>query len=262
MPKPWWRRTGLAASLALGGLIVLVVVAGVISERNTARDPVEAPDLVGLDLAAARDVADEVGLDLEEEDTTGEDRAVFSPGNWTVEAQSPAAGVEVEPGSTITVTIGNVRDEDEAAQPADEPEPEVPETEPDEPSDESEPEPQAEPEANEPERDWLADFHESFGCGDRGWMECFDAADDPVGMDLAMKVMSVTSIESSDGRWFEVHMQTDDVDHAVWGCTYVRNLWTTSDDRPSVDVYGIRDGTYGLRIARTFMLDGNECRAS
>jgi len=116
----------------------------------------------------------------------------------------------------------------------------------------------AEPTSSSSDR--LEEFHQSFGCGDKTWEDCFEADQDPIGADLAMRVRSVTAIESTTDTSFKVDMQTNNEEHAVWACTYTRNLWTTMKNgkrvTPSVYVHGA-DTT---AMARTFMLDGNECR--
>jgi hypothetical protein len=71
-------------------------------------DPVSVPHLIGLTLDEARELADD--LELEEHDASGQDRGVWSPSNWTVAEQEPAAGTSVEAGSTVVVEIVNHRD--------------------------------------------------------------------------------------------------------------------------------------------------------
>jgi hypothetical protein len=81
-------------------------------------EPVAVPDLLGMQLDAAREIAED--FELEEVDASGTGRGVWSPSNWIVEEQDPSAGEPVEPGSTVTVQIVNVRDEDEQQEDEDE----------------------------------------------------------------------------------------------------------------------------------------------
>lgn len=105
-------------------------------------------------------------------------------------------------------------------------------------------------------RDWYQEFVDSFGCGDTGFMECFDAENSEVGMDLAIKVMSVREI-TGDPSTLDVVLGDNDPEIAVWACTYIRNLIDSSDGEvPTVWVY---DHT-GTVLARTFLLDNHECR--
>lgn len=111
-------------------------------------------------------------------------------------------------------------------------------------------------------RDWLGEFHDSFGCGNYdGWLDCFtDGADndedEALGFDLAMRVMSVTSIESPTPNAFEVRGQFDS-EGALWACTYVRNLFMASvQDMPIVHVF-MGDGS---QLARTGLIDDRSCR--
>jgi hypothetical protein len=77
------------------------------------------PDLVGMVLPDAEEVADELGFELEASDASPRDRTIMSRGNWTVESQDPQAGREVEAGSTITVAVFNIRDVEDEAEPED-----------------------------------------------------------------------------------------------------------------------------------------------
>lgn len=105
---------------------VLAVVLTVALASTGCGDPqmVAAPDLIGMVLPDAEEAADEAGFDLEASDASPRDRAIMSRGNWTVESQDPAAGQEVEEGSTIQVAVVNVRDveEEDEAEPEDPPE--------------------------------------------------------------------------------------------------------------------------------------------
>lgn len=96
------RRT-----LLIGAVTLAILVA------CSPGEPVAVPDLTGMPLPQARDAADEAGIQLEEVDASGQDRAVFSAGNWSVERQDPPAETEVERRSTVTVDIVNVRDIDD-----------------------------------------------------------------------------------------------------------------------------------------------------
>ncbi|MGW4371640.1 PASTA domain-containing protein [Nocardia takedensis] len=57
------------------------------------RDPdTVMPDLVGMELPAAKNLLRDLDLDIVTRDDTGEDRQVWIEGNWTVTSQTPAAG--------------------------------------------------------------------------------------------------------------------------------------------------------------------------
>jgi beta-lactam-binding protein with PASTA domain len=70
----------------------------------------EIPDLVGLVLTDADDVAEAAELDLRARDASPDDRAILSRGNWTVVSQEPSPGAVAEAGSTVQVTVRNERD--------------------------------------------------------------------------------------------------------------------------------------------------------
>lgn len=86
----------------------LVAALGAVLVGCGGSEPVAVPDLVGLPLNEARELAD--ALELDEHDASGQDRGVWSPSNWTVAEQNPAAGTSVEPGSTVVVQLVNHRD--------------------------------------------------------------------------------------------------------------------------------------------------------
>ena len=114
------------------------VVAAVLLAGCDSSEPVAVPDLVGMALPEAREAADANDFELDEIDGSGRDRSICSPGNWTVDGQTPSAGSMADPGSSVTVQLINVRDvEDEA----EDEEPEPDEQEPDEPEEVDEPEP-------------------------------------------------------------------------------------------------------------------------
>lgn len=145
-----WVLIGLGV---FGVLVVLAVIAGILAGPPEPDPPVVVPDLVGLPLAEAREAVDGLELDVEEVDPQG--RAILAVGNWLVEATDPAAGVEVEPGSVLTLLLVNVRDLDaeQAAEEVveDEPEPDpAPEPDPEPEVVADEPDPNPEP-ADEPD---------------------------------------------------------------------------------------------------------------
>jgi hypothetical protein len=115
------RRTFVALVAGL----VLVGCAGEV-------EPIGVPDLAGLALIDAREMAEGLDLELDEVDGSGRDRSVFSPGNWSVVMQDPSAGTAVEPESIVVVTLENERDQEPEPEPDDEPE------DTDEPEDEPE----------------------------------------------------------------------------------------------------------------------------
>lgn len=73
---------------------------------------VTVPDLVGLVLSEAEDVADSVGLEVEASDASPDDRMILRKGNWTVASQEPAPGTEVASGAVVTVLVTNELDSD------------------------------------------------------------------------------------------------------------------------------------------------------
>jgi hypothetical protein len=121
-----WRAFVLAAAVLLAGC--------------DSSEPVAVPDLVGMALPEAREAAEENRFELDEIDGSGRDRAIFSPGNWTVIEQTPAAGSMADRRSSVTVQLINVRDVEDEPE-ADEPEAEEPEQEEAEPDEVDEPEP-------------------------------------------------------------------------------------------------------------------------
>jgi beta-lactam-binding protein with PASTA domain len=90
---------------------VLVLASTVALVGCSDPEPIAVPDLVGMQLDAARESVED--LELEEVDASGADRGVWSSSNWIVQDQDPSAGETVEPGATVTVQVVNVRDEDE-----------------------------------------------------------------------------------------------------------------------------------------------------
>jgi hypothetical protein len=63
---------------------------------------IEVPDVVGEDHQLAQDTMQAAGLYLlEEEDATGQGRALIVDRNWTVVEQSPPAGTKVSEDETI-----------------------------------------------------------------------------------------------------------------------------------------------------------------
>jgi hypothetical protein len=121
---------------------VFVVAAAVLLAGCDSSEPVAVPDLVGMALPEARDAVEDSDFELDEVDGSGRDRSIFSPGNWTVDGQTPSAGSMAGPRSTVTVQLINVRDVEDEPE-ADEPEAEDPEQE--------EPEPEERDEVDEPE---------------------------------------------------------------------------------------------------------------
>lgn len=108
-------RNGLtrASQLRRGRTMLAVLASAVVLSACSDPAPVAVPDLVGLSLDEAREAAG--GFELVEMDASGDDRSVWSPANWSVQSQDPAAGTAVAPRSTLTVQLRNVRDEDEGA---------------------------------------------------------------------------------------------------------------------------------------------------
>jgi hypothetical protein len=119
-----------------------VVAAAVLMAGCDSSEPVAVPDLVGMTLPEAREAAEDNDFELDEIDGSGRDRAIFSPGNWTVTEQTPSAGSMADARSSVTVQLINVRDVEDEPE-ADEPEAEEfeqEEPEPDEPDEVDEPE--------------------------------------------------------------------------------------------------------------------------
>lgn len=176
----------------------------------------EAPKVVGLRLDEALDLLD--GFDVTEVDSTGEGRSVWAPSNWIVIDQESA-------GMAVTLHLVNERDDP----PGDNSEPAIPETTPAPTASETTSVPTstlADSDSTLPERDWLDELHDSFGCGDTDWVSCFDADESDEGLELAMLVGSITRIEG-DGSWLHVYMQETEPDALRWACIYTHNLFGT-----------------------------------
>ena len=147
--------------------IVMMAVLAVALVACDGSEPVEAPDLVGLTLEEARDHAGD--FELEEIDSSGRGRGVWSPSNWTVAEQDPQAGTPVERRSTVTVQLINARDEpaDEPDEVADEPVEDAPaedpaETSEDDPAEVSEDDPADAPATEAGERELIALVEQGF----------------------------------------------------------------------------------------------------
>jgi hypothetical protein len=75
-------------------------------------DMVEVGDGIGLDYQSAQDLWRAQGLFvLPAEDATGQDRIPFLDSGWVVLDQYPAAGEQVEAGSSITATVKKFTDD-------------------------------------------------------------------------------------------------------------------------------------------------------
>ena len=134
----------------------VVLVAGLVLVGCAGEvEPIGVPDLAGLALGDAREMAEGLDLELDEVDGSGRDRSVFSPGNWLVVTQDPSAGTAVEPESIVVVTLENERDQEPEPEPADEPE------QADEPDDTDEPDEHE----DEPERSTSLEADVSAGAG-------------------------------------------------------------------------------------------------
>lgn len=133
--KAWWKRWWgvtlivIAVFAALGALLDDDEPADervAVEEPDEEPEPVEepepepepepelasVPDLVGMTLDQARDLAEEAGVELDEVDAN-RDRTIWNAENWTVETQSPDAGTEADPGSPVTVEVANEVDDRE-----------------------------------------------------------------------------------------------------------------------------------------------------
>lgn len=175
-PKPWYKRWW---AIALGVLIVLGIVAQFADTDDAPAEPeadetaepesepeeeaeeeaetVAVPDVVGMNLADARDELSDLDLEVEEYDTE-EDRSIFRAGNWEVVEQDPSGGAEVEAESVVNLGVRHQDDGDEEEEPEEEPE----ETD----------EAPAEDEAEEPEAaDYEIRFDEDAWLGDEVWIE-------------------------------------------------------------------------------------------
>jgi TM2 domain-containing membrane protein YozV len=81
------------------------------SSSTTNSDTITVKDGVGLDYQSAQDLWRAQGLVvMPAEDATGADRIPVIDSNWVVVSQSPAAGEEVEEGSSITATVKKYTD--------------------------------------------------------------------------------------------------------------------------------------------------------
>lgn len=148
-------------------LIVMIAVLAVTLVACDGSEPVEAPALVGLTLEEARDHAG--NFELEEVDSSGQNRGVWSPSNWTVAEQDPQAGTPVARRSTVTVQLVNVRDErsdersDEPAEAAEEAADEPVDEDPaEDPAEASEDDAAAAPATEAEERELIALVEQGF----------------------------------------------------------------------------------------------------
>lgn len=85
---------------------------------ENAAELVTVPDVTGMTLDEAKDELEDLELEVEEEDASGEDRSAWSDSNWTVIEQNPAADDQVEPDTDLLLKIEHEDDEEE---PTDEP---------------------------------------------------------------------------------------------------------------------------------------------
>jgi len=86
-------------------VLMLAGCSGQVSSSRTSAPVVEVaavPDLVGLDGETAQDQLEDAGFKVEFD--AGDDFVVLAK-NWTVDSQEPAAGSEVESGSTVTLVV-------------------------------------------------------------------------------------------------------------------------------------------------------------
>ena len=74
---------------------------------------VEVPDLIGVNLAEAEDQLKELDLDADEYDVSEDDKSVWSPKNWEVVEQDPAAGEKVEPDTEVLLGVEAIEKETE-----------------------------------------------------------------------------------------------------------------------------------------------------
>lgn len=168
--KPWYKRWW---AIALGVFILLGVVAQFVDtdepsaesepeesaapeaeeEAEEEAEPVAVPDLVGMNLADARDTLSDLDLEAEEYDAE-EDRNIFRASNWEVVEQDPSGGSEIEPESTVRL---GVRHQDDGQEEDDPEETEAPPEEEETPENE-------ETSEEEPETvDYTITLEEAFG---------------------------------------------------------------------------------------------------
>jgi len=74
------------------------------AKQGSAGRKIKVPDVVGKDHQLAQDTMQEAGLfSLQEEDATGQGRALLYDRNWTTVSQDPPAGSLVSEDQTITL---------------------------------------------------------------------------------------------------------------------------------------------------------------
>lgn len=98
----------------LAVLAIIIAVNAINEGRNSESQPavaptptseieaISVPDVLGQDGETAEAALTDLGFTVEFD--AGDD-SVWSPGNWTVDTQSPAAGSEAAEGDTITLTV-------------------------------------------------------------------------------------------------------------------------------------------------------------
>jgi hypothetical protein len=113
-----WRAGPRRTMVVLGIAVVVLVGCGSPGSGKTA-PPVNPPaaaaprtvvleDFVGGNLKDVRAALEELGLDDEAVSDNG--KSVLDASNWTVTAQEPAAGTEVETDSVVRLTVSDQDD--------------------------------------------------------------------------------------------------------------------------------------------------------
>jgi hypothetical protein len=118
--RPSWLTVALAAAGGfLAGVLLVAILGGpkgtVRTETRTTAsvatqtrtvttdDRPAVPDVVGRRLPEARDVLTQAGFDVDVQDDTV--FGILDERNYVVTEQAPAAGLRVEPGSAVTITV-------------------------------------------------------------------------------------------------------------------------------------------------------------
>jgi hypothetical protein len=117
--KRWWVWT-LAALVVLSatGLFGQTDDSSRTVEASSSEDtePIAVPDLVGKAGDEAKDKLDELDLKADFVDESEEDRSVVRKSNWKVESTSPKSGENAEPGSSVTLTVSKIDDDQESSE--------------------------------------------------------------------------------------------------------------------------------------------------
>lgn len=104
--KTWWIWVIIVVALIIIGTINQATGNTADGDSDTPSETTAAeaavPDVVELDGAAARDILIGLGFNVEFDAGT---ETVIKASNWTVDAQNPPSGEQVDVGTTVTLTV-------------------------------------------------------------------------------------------------------------------------------------------------------------